>query len=167
MKLIIFFASLFAFVSQSAIADITVRFVESAPKDRFVISSDTCPLNEVDVLIDLTQSAGGLIFDVTPDGAGVEVFQPVEVQNDGVAVMPVVDGDQHLSFVIGHLSAGDDIVISADLDDVLTNSSLGQIRVAGSELDGAAVKMTIAGESQTAVFVDGANTVIVAHSCLS
>ena len=167
MKLIIFFASSLAFVSQSAIADITVRFVESAPKDRFVISSDTCPLNEVDVLIDLTQSAGGLIFDVTPDGAGVEVFQPVEVQSVGVALTPVVDGDQHLSFVIGRLSAGNDIVISADLDDVLANSSLGQIRVAGSELDGAAVIITIAGESQTAVFVDGANTTTVQHSCIS
>ncbi|MEJ8559949.1 aggregation factor core [Yoonia sp. GPGPB17] len=167
MKSIIPSAALLALLASPALADITVRFVESAPKDRFVISSDTCPLQDVDVLIDLDGSAGGLIFDVTSAGAGVEIFQPVEVQSGIVTAQPVVDGDQQLSFQISDLRAGDDIVISADLDDVLTNSSLGQIRVAGSELDGAIVQMTIGGETQTAVFAEGANTVVLSHSCLS
>ncbi len=156
-----------ALLAQPAFADITVRFVESAPKDRFVITSDTCPLANVDVLIDLTGSAGALIFDVTSAGAGVEVFQPVEVQAGAATAMPVVDGDQQLSFTINDLRADMDVIISADLDDVLTDSSLGQIRVAGSELDGATVRMTIAGESQTSVFEGGTNTVTVAHDCLS
>ncbi|PJI92440.1 hypothetical protein BC777_1291 [Yoonia maricola] len=167
MKKAILCTALLALLAPPAIADITVRFVESAPKDRFVISSDTCPLQDVDVLIDLDGSVGGLIFDVTGAGAGVEVFQPVEVQSGLVTAQPVVDGDQQLSFQINDLRAGDDIVISADLDDVLTNSSLGQIRVGGSELDGAVVQMTIAGETQTAVFAEGANTLVLAHSCLS
>lgn len=167
MKMTWLLAATLPFFAQPAMADITVRFVESAPKDRFVISSDTCPLQNVDVLIDLAASAGGLIFDVTSAGAGVEVFQPVEVQNGAVTAQPVVDGDQQLSFMINGLSAGNDIVISADLDDVLADSSLGQIRVAGSELNGAVVQMGIAGETQTAVFANGANTVVLPHSCVS
>lgn len=155
------------FLVHPAFADITVRFVESAPKDRFVISSGTCALTSVDMVIDLTGSAGALIFDVTAAGAGVEVFQPVEVESGAVIATPVVDGDQQLSFSISDLRAGSDVIISADLDDVLTNSSLGQIRVAGAELDGAAVKITIAGESQTGIFGDGTNTVVLDHSCLS
>lgn len=167
MKMTWFLAATLPFFAQPALADITVRFVESAPKDRFVISSDTCPLQDVGMVIDLTGSAGGLIFDVTANGAGVEVFQPVEVQNGAVTAQPVVDGDQQLSFTINGLSAGNDVIISADLDDVLANSSLGQIRVAGSELDGAVVQMTIAGETQTTGFADSANTVTLPHSCLS
>ncbi len=167
MKMTWFLAATLPFFAQPALADITVRFVESAPKDRFVISSDTCPLQDVGMVIDLTGSAGGLIFDVTANGAGVEVFQPVEVQNGAVTAQPVVDGDQQLSFTINGLSAGNDVIISADLDDVLADSSLGQIRVAGSELDGAFVQMTIAGETQTTVFADSANTVTLPHSCLS
>ena len=167
MKLTWLIAATFALIAQPVFADITVRFVESAPKDRFVISSDTCPLQDVDVVISLDGSAGGLIFDVTGAGAGVEVFQPVEVQSGVVTAQPVVDGDQQLSFKTGSMVAGNDIVISADLDDVLTNSSLGQIRVAGSELDGAVVELTIAGESQSAVFANGTNTVTIPHNCLS
>ena len=167
MRTFFLFAAAFPFLAPPAFADITVRFVESAPKDRFVIASDTCPLRNVDVLIDLTGSAGALIFDVTAAGAGVEVFQPVEVQSGTVVASPVTDGDQQLSFSINELRAESEVIISADLDDVLADSSLGQIRVAGAELDGAAVRMTIAGESQTVVFEDGANTVVLPHSCLS
>ncbi len=167
MKKFLIPAVLLALLASPGFADITVRFVESAPKDRFVISSDTCPLQNVAVNIDLAGSAGGLIFDVTSAGAGVEVFQPVEVQSGTVTAQPVVDGDQQLSFEISDLRAGDDVIISADLDDVLVNSSLGQIRVAGSELNGTAVQMTIAGEKQSAVFAQDANTVVLAHSCLS
>ncbi len=105
MKHILRASALLALLAQPALADITLRFQEGAPKDRFVISSDTCPLQNVDVLIDLDGSAGGLIFDVTSAGAGVEVFQPVEIQNGAVTAQPVVDGDQQLTFRISSLRA--------------------------------------------------------------
>ena len=60
-------------------ADITVRFDEGAPKDRFSITNQgACPLGEVAVTLDLGASAAGLIFDVTSLGAGVSVFQPLK-----------------------------------------------------------------------------------------
>ena len=62
-------------------ADIVVNFVESAPKDRFVIeNTGECEFENLVVEIDLSGSAGGLIFDTTATGAGVEVFQPFEVR---------------------------------------------------------------------------------------
>ncbi len=167
MKAIFLIAATLPFFAQPALADITVRFVESAPKDRFVITSEGCPLSNINVLIDLSGSAGALIFDVTAAGAGVEVFQPVEVQSGYVTATPVVDGDQQLSFQIAELVVGDQVIISADLDDVLTDSALGQIRVAGSELDGAIVRMTIAGESQIAAFGGGGTSMTLSHACIS
>lgn len=146
-------------------ADINVRFVESAPKDRFVLVNGGCPLSQVEVEIDLTGSRGSLIFDVTADGAGVEVFQPVEVQRGSVAMTPAVDGDQRLTFQINGFDAGAEVVISADLDDVLVDGALGQIRVADQELSGATVRMTIDGQVTSAVF-DTA-TVAIPHSCTS
>lgn len=154
-------------VSSFACADITVKFEESAPKDRFVISSSTCAVEQLDIAIDLSPSAGALIFDVTVDGAGVEVFQPVEIQTGNAQAAPVVDGDQFLRLTIPELPAGTEIIVSADLDDVLPQSSLGQIRVTGSELDGASIQLTLAGQTYTSVFSDGANRVSFPNACTS
>ncbi len=148
-----------------AFADISVRFIESAPKDRFVFLNEGCPLSQVDVEIDLTGSRGSLIFDVTGNGAGVEVFQPVEVQSGTVVMTPAVDGDQSLTFQINGFDAGSEVIISADLDDVLINGALGQIRVADQELSGAIIRMTIDGQVASAMF--DTDTVAIPHSCTS
>ncbi len=147
-------------------ADVTVRFQEGAPKDRFVISS-TCAVIQLDMRINLSQSAGSLIFDVTGAGPGVEVFQPVEVQSGDARVAPVLDGDQTLSLTIAAIVPEADVIISADLDDVLTNSSLGQIRVSGSELDGATIDVVLGGQLQRATFENGSNAVTFAQGCIS
>ncbi len=149
-----------------AFADITLRFQESAPKDRFIIASD-CAVSDIDMTIDLSGSAGSLIFDVTADGAGVEVFQPVEVQSGTAQMQPVVDGDQTLTLRIPSIPVDADVIISADLDDVLTNSSLGQIRVAGSELNGAMISISIDGRPETATFEGGETQVAFPHNCIS
>lgn len=153
-------------VAFPAFADISVRFQESAPKDRFIIQSD-CAVSEIDMTIDLSGSAGSLIFDVTADGAGVEVFQPVEVQSGAAQMQPVVDGDQTLTLRIPAIPVESGVTISADLDDVLTNSSLGQIRVAGSELSGATITILIDGQRETATFEGGNTQVAFSHNCLS
>ena len=50
-----------------AAADLEVTFRDGAPKDRFSITnSGTCDLSAMSVLIDLSSSPAGLIFDVTP-----------------------------------------------------------------------------------------------------
>lgn len=147
-------------------ADITVRFEESAPKDRFVISSD-CTVSDISMTIDLTPSAGSLIFDVTAQGAGVEVFQPVEVQSGTARVTPVLDGDQVVDLTIAALPANAVVIISADLDDVLIDSNLGQIRVSGSELDGATIEIAFAGTRQRAAFESGSNRIVFEHGCVS
>lgn len=71
---------------------VEIEFVESAPKDRFVIKNmGSCVLEELMIEFDLSQSAGMLIFDTTAAGAGVEVFQPFEVV-EGDIVQLAVDG---------------------------------------------------------------------------
>lgn len=63
-----------------AMADVQVEFVEGAPKDRFVLhNASDCGLTAATVLLDLSSPQGGLIFDVTGAGEGVEVFQPFEM----------------------------------------------------------------------------------------
>jgi hypothetical protein len=166
MKHCIYTALALSLSALPAVADVTVRFQESAPKDRFVISSD-CAVTAVEMTIDLTGSAGSLIFDVTADGAGVEVFQPVEVQSGVAQVQPVVDGDQRLALAIPAIPVDADVVISADLDDVLPQSALGQIRVADSELDGATISIAFDGVRETAAFSGGNTQVSFAHGCVS
>ena len=120
-----------------------VNFIESAPKDRFVIeNSGSCTLNEALVTIDLNDSAGQLIFDTTGEGAGVEVFQPFEIaegQLELVSSSEVIDGDTALTVRIQSLQPGSQVGFTIDVDDTLTNSDLGMIRVTGSEISGGSV----------------------------
>ncbi|NEQ55361.1 MAG: hypothetical protein F6K11_35460, partial [Leptolyngbya sp. SIO3F4] len=113
-------------------AVVNVEFIESAPKDRFVITNmGSCTLTGLTLELDLSQSAGKLIFDTTATGAGVEVFQPFEVEaGDIVPLGGVNDGDSKLALQIVSLAPGNRASFTIDVDDTLPRSELGQIRVA-------------------------------------
>ncbi len=137
-------------VAGIASADVTVRFVESAPKDRFEFeNTGDCPLTDLQVAIDLTDSAGKLIFDTTGAGAGVEVFQPFEVRAGKLSLLGQVrDGDTQLQINIAQLATGERASFTIDVDDTLRNSALGNIRVAGSEIARGQVSLSIEGEQE-------------------
>ena len=134
-------------ISTPALATIDIKFVESAPKDWFALANSTeCPLTHVRMDVDLSSSAGKLIFDTTASGAGVEVFQPFEVRDGNVtlhAAESVNDGDTQLSVIIENLAPGETASFTIDVDDTLTNSELGMIRVSKSEITGSVIKLTL------------------------
>ncbi len=157
MKTLLFALSL---APLTASAEISFSFIEGAPKDRFVIVNNHCNLASAALTIDLTTSTAGLIFDVTAEGEGVEVFQPVEIET-GSAILPVVaDGAQMLDIQLGEFSIGDTLTISADLDDTLDQSDLGQIRVAGGEIEGVMVTLTTENGSAAGVLDADGNTIL-------
>ncbi|MEM9482062.1 MAG: aggregation factor core [Cyanobacteria bacterium P01_F01_bin.116] len=126
---------------------VEIKFVESAPKDRFIITNiGSCVLEEITLDLDLSQSAGRLIFDTSATGAGVEVFQPFEVESGNITQLAadgVNDGDTDLSLRITTLNPGNAASFTIDVDDTLPAGELGQIRVADSEISGATVSLTI------------------------
>ena len=136
----------------NAHADVTVRFIEGAPKDRFVIANEgNCAIDVASVTIDLARTAGRLIFDVTDQGAGVEVFQPLEiVEGSGLlaSVPSVRDGDRQITLAMGTLPAGGRVGFTIDVDDTVSSR---QITVDGAEIDGGTVALT-GSRRGTAVF---------------
>ena len=123
-----------------AAADISVRFQESAPKDSFVITNaGTCPLGNITLTLDLGASAAGLIFDVTGAGAGVSVFQPLEIiaGREYLASVPEVkDGDSEISLPLQGLDAGATVAFTIDVDDTKGTTAT---MISGSEITGAQV----------------------------
>lgn len=136
-------------ISSSIHANLQIKFVESAPKDWFAVTNLTnCVLSNVQMNIDLTRSAGKLIFDTTASGAGVEVFQPFEVRSGEIELISgdkVVDGDRTLAVLIASLKSGESASFTIDVDDTMTNSELGMIRVSKSEISGSEVLVSIGG----------------------
>jgi hypothetical protein len=132
--------------SQLAHANLEIRFNESAPKDIFTIENmSECDLTNVLLDIDLSKSTGGLIFDTTATGAGVEVFQPFEVRQGNMTLISansVRDGDSALSVRIDQIAAGATVSFTIDVDDTLSEGELGNIRVSGSEIQGGLVRVT-------------------------
>ena len=151
-----------------------VRFNESAPRDSFLISNTSASDWIISTLsLDMSNSAGNLIFDVTADGAGVEVFQPFRA-DDGAASLKeqpeVLDGDQLLVLALSGFSQGVDYRFTIDVDDQLADSELGQIRVAASEMSGAELTLDIqsaTGDSATltGVFDDTNRVVFESNAC--
>ena len=138
MKLRLILATLVALTSTPALAELSVTFREGAPKDRFIVqNTGACDLGPATLAIDLSNTNGKLIFDVTAAGAGVEVFQPLEVVTGASAlssVPSVRDGDSVLELQIETLAANSEIVLTVDVDDTI---GAREITVNGSEFEGA------------------------------
>lgn len=136
------FAALALTCATPAMSDVVVQFDEGAPKDRFTISNTgTCPLGNVTVVLDLGASAAGLIFDVTGAGAGVSVFQPLELVAGAeylASVPEVQDGDTRLELPLTALAPGARIAFTIDVDDTAGTS---ETMVTGSEMAGATVSI--------------------------
>lgn len=128
----------------------SLRFIESAPRDRFELSIGTQALAAV--AVDLRGSMGRLIFDTADGGTGVEVFQPLRDEG-GTTAHDVADGAEAIRVVLRDGTAGSRAIFSIDVDDRLAASDLGQIRVTGGEMTSAVVTFEASdGSVVTAVF---------------
>ena len=152
-------------------ANIEVRFNESAPKDIFTLENlSECNFSDVMLEIDLSNSAGKLIFDTTATGAGVQVFQPFEVRHGSITLTSaaeVRDGESALSVRIDQVNAGNSVSFTIDVDDTLPRGELGNIRVSGSEIEGGAVYLSLPDKDSVAANFskDATATVNVNHLC--
>ncbi|MEM1074527.1 MAG: aggregation factor core [Pseudomonadota bacterium] len=151
----------------AALADIQVRFNESAPKDSFVVrNAGDCTLSDLSITIDLATSQAGLIFDVTGSGAGVEVFQPLEWVSGGDALRSVPeevkDGDTQLTLDVRALGAGDEIAFTIDVDDTIGQR---EITVSDAEIEGARVTASKDGKRRDAHFDRSALAVVALTGC--
>jgi len=158
----------FSLLATLAHADISARFIEGAPKDRFEITSmSDCLVGPVSVSIDLEGSAGGLIFDTTDKGAGVEVFQPFELVkgSDIVTRAPMVlDGDTALSLDLSMMPKGQTVAFTLDVDDT---GGAREITVSGAEIEGAKVILQTAEGATSALFGSDARASLEQSGCSS
>ncbi len=142
-------ATLCVLAHPAAAQDLIMQFQDGAPKDSITLANTGCPLTDAVVTLDLSETDAGLIFDVTSDGVGVEVFQPVEVTQGNVTVSDVTDGSQLLTLSIPELPEFAEVRLTADLDDTMAGR---QTVVVGSELAGANMVLYWQGEVATAAF---------------
>ncbi len=155
-----------------AAANVIVRFDEGAPKDRFTVeNSGACDLGPATVNIDLSESAGGLYFDTTDAGAGVQVFQPLEITAgaDALSRIPVVkDGDTQIGLALRGLEAGQVVSFTIDVDDTLRHSARGQTQITGAEIAGGTVFLQANGAHKAMAVFDNTNTARLSVSdCVS
>ena len=159
-------ATLGLFAATSLQAGVQIRFIEGAPKDRFVLTNvGACEVDASTLKIDLSQSAGRLIFDVTEKGAGVEVFQPLEFVEgaDALRQLPsVVDGQNTIEFEIASLAVWDKLAFTIDVDDTIGQR---EITVTGSEIEGATVSYSDADKTSTATFSSEALVNVTTKDC--
>ncbi|MCO4823514.1 MAG: aggregation factor core [Amylibacter sp.] len=158
------FATAALFCATTAAADLIVTFDEGAPKDRFTFqNTGTGSLPAATLRIDLKNSAGGLVFDVTDQGAGVEVFQPFELTSGIGAVTktsPVTDGDTQLAIDITGLQPNQKLAFTIDVDDTLGQR---EITVNDAEISGAEGSITAQNLRSSASF--SGDTAVISVTC--
>lgn len=155
-------------LASPAAADITAKFSEGAPKDRFTLTNTgECVLPAMTVKLDLGTSPAGLIFDVTASGAGVEVFQPFELVSgaENLTELPaVVDGDSAIVLPLSGLGPNQSVSFTIDVDDTGGGR---EITVNGSEIAGATVIASFGANSVSGVFSDRATAIVHTAACTS
>ena len=152
--------------SVSAFADLAIHFDEGAPKDRFSFrNTGDCTITNAKLTLDLSASSSGLIFDVTNQGAGVEVFQPLQFvmgQKSLSSIPKVRDGDNQIILNIDKLGSGKTIAFTIDVDDTMGGR---EITVSGSEIGGAKVRLKTKMNSLTGTFSSKARAIIQLNGC--
>ncbi len=152
----------------SAQADLSLRFVEGAPSDRFVLTNTgNCPLAEATLTLDIGAAPAGLLFDAMPGGAGVDSYQPFEVIEGRGALLglpELADGDTVLSLNLAGLEAGGIVSFSLDVDD--TGTGLPET-IADSEIAGTMVTLVMGETTLEVAFSDQASAVIPIAPCIS
>lgn len=152
----------------------SAKFDEGAPRDYFHITNEsTGPWAISAFHLDLKPSAGQLIFDTEAGGKGVEVFQLFDAAPGNVKMKEARipdDGDTELQVSFNEFAAGDTFSFSIDVDDQLTDSELGQIRVSGSEMAGSVLQIQMVnaqGEQRTQQlrFNEANTSVITVSGC--
>lgn len=111
----------------------------------------------------MANSSGKLLFDTVDGGNGVEVFQPFRVSDTSDDSNPVtledmptlVDGDQSILLSFSQFPPGGNFTFTIDVDDSLTDSELGQIRVSGGEIAGTVISITLAKEGGGSLTLEG------------
>lgn len=166
LKRLIIAAIFYPGLSAFAHANMTVIFDEGAPKDRFTFTNTgSCTITDAKIALDLSSSKSGLIFDVTGNGPGVEVFQPLEMVSGADALLSipeVKDGDNQITLNIGKLNAGQSIAFTIDVDDTMGGS---EIIVSNSEIQSAKVDFSQNNKTTSAVFTADAGTKIPLEAC--
>lgn len=170
MRLAVFLSTLLA--ASTSLADVRVSFTESAPKDRFsIVNLSACPTGPVEVVIDLSGSAAGLIFDTTGRGAGVSVYQPFELvagADQVEAASEITDGDSLAVLSLSSLPSRGEIAFTIDVDDTLPVSSNGPTMITGGEISGARVALRLGnGAPMEARFDAGGTALVPLQACLS
>lgn len=126
---------------------IDAEFYEGAPRDRFIIKNNSSDKYSIEsATLTLRGSKGRLIFDTIDGGKGVEVFQQFRSEESSamLATKPTLkDGADTLALTFTHFDPNETYRFSLDVDDQLTNSELGQIRVSSSEMNGAQIHYVV------------------------
>lgn len=155
-----------------------LSFRDSSPVDVFTIENITARANRdwviAGVEIDLGPSAGRLVFDTVPGGAGQNVAQPFKARpppgGARLADLPVVpDGAEGLALLFSAFAPGQNFRFTIDMDDRL--GGLGT-RVDGPEIEGAMVTVRFAdpADGREAVLsapFDSLSRAMPAEACLS
>jgi len=120
----------------------TIVFSESAPRDRVTIRNQSPEgWSVAAVTWALEGSAGDLIFDTIPGGAGYSVAQPF--QSSGGATLShqpgLADGDRTLDLVFSEFAPGALYAFTIDLDDRISGQAGTMIE--GGVLTGASLEV--------------------------
>lgn len=122
---------------------VTMRFYESSPRDFVTVRNESPAGWRLERLSwRLAGSAGDLVFDTAPGGAGYSVAQSF-LDGGGARLLEapeVADGSQTLDLTFDGFVPGDDYDFSIDLDDQVTAGAT----IDGSEIAGAEVEAVLA-----------------------
>ncbi len=125
---------------------VEVKFIESAGDIFQITNKSEGPWALVSLVICLTGSQGGLVFDTEDGGPGYSMHQAFEPVAGNVGLLgaePVGDGAEEMRLLFSDFVAGREFMFIIDVDDRLESSDYGQAVVSGDEIEGASAEAVL------------------------
>lgn len=145
-------AKVFLFVSMAcgdagaASADLALHIWDGNPHDRIrVENTAACGVVTGFLHIDFTPSKARLLIDTAYGGAGTRDPMPVEVEQGAVRIAPVSDGDRAITLRLEALAAGEQAVVTLDLDDEGSFFRAPRVSVTGRDIAGTRALFDLSG----------------------
>ena len=165
-----------AFWGNVGLADVSVTYTESAPADIVSLRNNgICETGPFTLVIDLSTSLGGVIFDTEGGGAGVSSWQSFDaiMGAEYLARPPAVtDGGLTLTLYITGMNVGDVLRFGIDLDDTKPESAMGPTYIEPDEIAGAVAFIDLGdagwgGKGPSGTFGPDGRATVPFSACLS
>ena len=142
---------------QAAAGGLEISMADGDPHDRIWLRNHVdCEIIAGALVLDFRGSEGQIVIDTAYGGVGTKDPMPVEVEVGNISVVPVADGDQEITILMGGIAPGGEAVVTLDFDNGGNNWFSQRVSILSKNVVGTVARFETPQGQMSARFESGA-----------